>query len=566
MRVSRRFVSHPAVSLIAMFGCLVLSASPAAQGQIRWDNGDGDQLWSNPDNWVVGTIPGAADAATFNNVAGGVLGAVTSIVDQDFTVANLNFVHGSPRISYNHGVQLSAGTTLLMTNGFNVADAGDSTSIVSINVAFTGAADSVLQVGNVGAATAVVNWFNNDDSALNTLTGSVDLSGLTTFNAYTNTFEIGVGHRAMNVIATLAENNFIRATTFWAGNAEGNNDVPVIVRLGETNVIHADEIVISRRKSEGTLEFAAGLSSPSVTIRAADGVGRADLSVAYNNAGGTSVPSTGLVDFTGGSVDALLGTVIVGFKGGTGVGDALGTFTMTTGVLDATSMMLGQGIAATNFDGDATGTFNLSGGTAVVGTITLGDEDGAGAATGIVNFSGGSLRATTVQRGDGTPTSTFNWTNGTLSVDNFNLGLTQNGGGSILAPGTSLSASIGTTNVTGDYVLTAGAWNLDVTGAGTNDVVNVSGLLNLSGSNDVLNVNLLSGVLADQTFIIASYGSLLGEFDLENLAALPGYSVDYNYLGGNQIALVSAVPEPGTWALSLLLGAGVWMHRRRRSA
>ena len=41
-------------------------------------------------------------------------------------------------------------------------------------------------------------------------------------------------------------------------------------------------------------------------------------------------------------------------------------------------------------------------------------------------------------------------------------------------------------------------------------------------------------------YIIASYGSLHGKFDNENvLLADYGYSVDYNYLGSNQIALIN---------------------------
>jgi len=68
--------------------------------------------------------------------------------------------------------------------------------------------------------------------------------------------------------------------------------------------------------------------------------------------------------------------------------------------------------------------------------------------------------------------------------------------------------------------------------------------------------------------VFAKYASLSGAFS--SISGLPsGYSLDYNYLGGNQIALVSgAVPEIDPAAagsvLALVGGALGMLERRRR--
>ncbi len=69
------------------------------------------------------------------------------------------------------------------------------------------------------------------------------------------------------------------------------------------------------------------------------------------------------------------------------------------------------------------------------------------------------------------------------------------------------------------------------------------------------------GTLNDTAYVFASYSSLTGTMfaGVSNLPA--GYSIDYNYLGGNDIALV--IPEPGTLAL-LALGTALMLKPRKR--
>ncbi|MHB1156155.1 MAG: PEP-CTERM sorting domain-containing protein, partial [Phycisphaerales bacterium] len=64
----------------------------------------------------------------------------------------------------------------------------------------------------------------------------------------------------------------------------------------------------------------------------------------------------------------------------------------------------------------------------------------------------------------------------------------------------------------------------------------------------------------DPAYVFATYGSLTGIFAPGNILDLPaGYVIDYNYQGGNQIALV--IPEPAT--LGLLALGGMMIATRR---
>jgi hypothetical protein len=117
------------------------------------------------------------------------------------------------------------------------------------------------------------------------------------------------------------------------------------------------------------------------------------------------------------------------------------------------------------------------------------------------------------------------------------------GSTAVLAPGT----SAGTLTVDGDVDFTAGGvLEIELDG-GSADRLDASGMLNLSGANDTLQIDILPGG-AVTSYLIATYGTLAGTF--ENVLNLPtDYRLDYNYQGRNWIVLVA--PEPGSVVLLL---------------
>jgi hypothetical protein len=183
---------------------------------------------------------------------------------------------------------------------------------------------------------------------------------------------------------------------------------------------------------------------------------------------------------------------------------------------------------------------------------------------GVVNLSGGMLKATSI---DNTNGGTFNMTGGTLAVDTFTGNLAMTGG--TLAPGN----SPGLTSVFGDYSQDINSTlQMEIGGllAGIeHDVLDVSGIMDLGGSLEVL---LYGGFNPDagDTFDILNWGSLTGMFDFLVMPTLLGdlfWDTSSLYTTGELSVGSAPVPEPGTVAL-LGLGVaglgGMYLRRKRK--
>lgn len=125
--------------------------------------------------------------------------------------------------------------------------------------------------------------------------------------------------------------------------------------------------------------------------------------------------------------------------------------------------------------------------------------------------------------------------------------------GASVSPGASIeSLTIGGASGTGLYVI-----EYDGSAGTPIDSLNVLTTLDLTGST--VDFNMLGSSLSGSSYVFATYGSLTGTF--ATVTDLPsGYSLDYNYQSGNQIALVQ-IPEPGA---AMLGGVGLVLLRLRR--
>lgn len=182
---------------------------------------------------------------------------------------------------------------------------------------------------------------------------------------------------------------------------------------------------------------------------------------------------------------------------------------------------------------------------------------------GLILLNGGTLRVNELAS-----SGSLAINNGTLSTPgglNLLSGGLLNGNGTVVgnttvagtvAPGFSIGTFTFSNNLTlsGTY-----AAELDGTGSGSADLLDVLGTLDISGATlDLTSV----GTIDDPAYIIAQYGTLIGTFGTVN--GMPsGYLLDYNYGSLNQIAVV--IPEPSALALA---GLGtlfsVLLLRRRR--
>jgi len=108
---------------------------------------------------------------------------------------------------------------------------------------------------------------------------------------------------------------------------------------------------------------------------------------------------------------------------------------------------------------------------------------------------------------------------------------------------------------------------LNMTTSGTDSsFIDIGGTLTLGGSSSLLMT--METQIAGVAYIIAHYNSLVGEFATVNGLPDASWHVDYNYLGLNEIAIVSNVPEidPASFgsAFALLMGSLGLVERRTR--
>ena len=189
--------------------------------------------------------------------------------------------------------------------------------------------------------------------------------------------------------------------------------------------------------------------------------------------------------------------------------------------------------------------------------VISGNAAGSGAnATGnVAVVFGATIDATRVLVGDG---------GSLVGIAGTITGNVLVGSGGVIAPGFLDYFAIGSLAIGGNLDLSQqGGGHIDIDLAGNEaDMITVGGILDTT--NATLHFNFATPVTYG-TYIIASYGSLVGTFaTVEGLPAI--WTLDYNYLGLNQIVVWAPVPEidPNSFgsALALAIGALGLVERR----
>ena len=558
-------------------------------------NLSGGTLEATLDNLVIGQFTGTGsgsgtgrftmDAGTVT--ANAVLLAHSTSQNPVNTQGTLVVNGGS--FTVNGNVTGGSGTSSVEVNGGSMTVGGD-LIVDTLRVGYhtsegdaTGRNASVITAGNgsvqIGSETERTNLYvgHTNQNLTEDVVGVLNLSGSASFTAYLNSFIIGqrtVGLEGYNGDAvgtvTLPDTSYIDATSIMISDQQmwiGAD--PSTLTLGANSTFKVNLFTVGANRANARLEFASG---GTLTLGGPTG-SKADLRIGYQTLGtGSTANST--ADFSGGTLNATLDELVIGYANGksNGGGKAFGTMLFSGGTVTANSVKIGDANASVG-TGTGDGTLTMSGGTFTVdGDITLGT--GTSLSKGAINLSAGTLSADSITQGVGT--GILNFTGGTLHVDAFGsearpFDLVQAGG--TLAPGD----SPGMTTIYGDYTMNAGALEIEINGLDQGDQglvgdagdeigydhVLVDGDASLTGNLNVLLLDDFAPELGSHFDVLQTTGSLdiAGLALNTDLAPLAFGWWEMGTIGGaggeGGILRLSAVPEPSgvlLLILALLLG------------
>jgi fibronectin-binding autotransporter adhesin len=430
---------------------LLLACLPAAEAlAATWDAGagGGNLNWSTFLNWSDDASP-AGQAIVFNDTGSAAGTTVTSVVDTNYTVSSLQFTHGS---AANQTLQVSTGQALTVNGSFTPTN-GQATAVLlrkpdDANTATTNLTGDGTFTVNSSAANFLVGFQNATSGSRVTL----DMSGLSTFNATVNIF--GVGRkgtihtdtiRQESGYLVLAKNSTVTANAITVGDSTGINGTAagginqgsgstLFLSAGgdRVNNLYADSMIFGRGKASGNMQFNSGaVSTDTVTIRAKNGTGAVgDFIIGDRNMSSTSGTPSGTVNFGAGKVDAVVTNLYLGRWGsaaGTSAVSPTGTFTTGTNVdcvVTVTTAFLALGESTGIPTGSAaqivTGNLNVNGGVFSATTLNLatGSSNALVSRVANVTVDGGTFRFGTVNAPTANGSANINFRSGTIaSID-----------------------------------------------------------------------------------------------------------------------------------------------------
>jgi autotransporter-associated beta strand protein len=383
--------------------------------------------WSDGSNWSGGIPASGNSIYFFDQGAGGSQGVVDNIVDGNTTILFLEYgnTNGFHTTQINSGVKLvvsNSASASLVYVGTGTDNGVSQTSYSSV----TGAGTLTVADTNSGSTFVVQQGSLSSGSHLATL----DLSGLANFNLTAGELAVGAGtpgSGAFNWLdgtLYLAATNSVRvngaAPAVDIGDASGNGGTSHVY-LGRTNAIFADTMTVAHSKATATLAFNPALvgANPALTLN-----GNTNSRVSVLSVGDFSVQSTsgstttGTMDLTGGTANALVNTCYVGRgQSGSGGGSTTGTLRVGAGVFNVNTMNVGFMNVNTDV-GTVTGTLAVTNGTLLVNSNLLLAYNAGAAATcnGTLAVTNGTVQANAIAAGGGTSKIVLN--GGLLAVTN----------------------------------------------------------------------------------------------------------------------------------------------------
>lgn len=538
----------PASRLLAAIATLSLVVAPSAYAANDVWIGNTDANFATLSNWTGSVSPNN------NTPVFGAAGTAGAVLNNDLTGATY------AGITFNSGASaFTIGGNAFTLNG-NITN--NSSSLQTINNAmtfgsrtFSGGAGGLALGGTLTSTTAItVN------------------SGSVTFSGAASTIDGGAGNNSGfltvsgNTALTIATGGSleIKGTTGSKPNSIVGQNVTgtstLLVNGGALTVGGNTGFVLGNSVTATDRTGVLTVSSGTATITA----GSATLQNVQNFISMGRDNATGIINLDGGTLATGRQFVRDGSGGGT-VGAGTATFNFNGGVLQAqANQTSGNGW----FETATTGNFQVVTTTVESGGAKI-DTNGFSTNINTVLAHDSGLGATAdgglAKSGAGTLTlggaSTYT---GPTAIDAGTLALGAAGSisassGVVIAAGAIFDTTAQSFTMSGGQTV---SFNLDGGGSGSAGILQAAALNIGSGS---VGFSVTGSALDDASYVLANYTSVAGVAfaTVNNLPA--GYTLDYNYLGGNQIALV-AVPEPSAFAvIAGLAGLGAVGLRRRRS-